>query len=426
MKNKLLIILLFTLLTQHTLHSQWFQQQIPVNKPISGIKFIDSLKGWAATSWGSSQDTSYVINTTNGGNSWNIQLRFGIGFFEAFTMIDANTGYVGGYSPLPGPGPLMFKTTNGGLNWINKGAPSGPTDLFFINRDTGWYCNNAFAADIRTTTNGGNTWQLRVSGLIDNVERVFFLNYFTGFCGSTYFNKTTNGGITWNRIYDFTTGIYSIFFINEQTGWVGLNNNRIRYTTNGGLSWIAQTISPPSGTVHELFFINYNLGWAGFLMDYIFKTYNSGNNWGYQFDSTGSKRFSFTDSLHGWSGYLGTGKISRTTNGGGIIIYNGIVNNSNEIPRHYMLYQNYPNPFNSQTTIKFSITKTSYVLLKIYDILGKEKTIWNSDKMLPTGTHELSFDAQDLSSGVYFYQLISSDDNGSIKFNETKKMILVK
>lgn len=63
---------------------------------------------------------------------------------------------------------------------------------------------------------------------------------------------------------------------------------------------------------------------------------------------------------------------------------------------------------------------------KVYDILGREKTMWRSERQLDAGTHQLQFDAKDFASGVYFYRLIVSDENGNTRFNETRKMILVK
>jgi len=86
----------------------------------------------------------------------------------------------------------------------------------------------------------------------------------------------------------------------------------------------------------------------------------------------------------------------------------------------YRLYQNYPNPFNPNTVISWQQPKTSYVKLKLYDLLGKEIcTLINQE--LPAGTHTKSFSAQDyqLSSGIYFYQLHAGD------FLQTRKMILI-
>ncbi len=164
------------------------------------------------------------------------------------------------------------------------------------------------------------------------------------------------------------------------------------------MNWITQP--PPttgSSTLHKIYFYDTQIGWLGSGFLNIYKTTNSGDNWGYQEDSSASVKFSFLDSSQGWTGFIG---IAKTTNGGGPITYLGIVSNHNNISNSYVLYQNYPNPFNSQTTIKFALRKSGYVKIKIYDVLGREKTIWESSSMLGAGTHELSFDAENYSSGV--------------------------
>lgn len=92
---------------------------------------------------------------------------------------------------------------------------------------------------------------------------------------------------------------------------------------------------------------------------------------------------------------------------------------SNEIAVKYLLSQNYPNPFNPSTNIDFSIPNTGLVTIKIFDVTGREvKTLVN--KEYAAGNYKVTFDASYLSTGVYFYTLISGG------FVETKKMILVK
>lgn len=76
----------------------------------------------------------------------------------------------------------------------------------------------------------------------------------------------------------------------------------------------------------------------------------------------------------------------------------------NKLQIDYNLFQNYPNPFNPTTTIRFSIPKTEYVNLQVFDVLGK-KIITLIDKEVPSGEHSVTFDAHNLSSGIYFYQL---------------------
>jgi hypothetical protein len=89
------------------------------------------------------------------------------------------------------------------------------------------------------------------------------------------------------------------------------------------------------------------------------------------------------------------------------------------IPTDYQLKQNYPNPFNPSTKIQFSIPQSEYVSLKIYDVLGNEVAgLINQD--LSAGSYDIQFNANNLSSGIYFYQLITGS------YSETKKMNLIK
>jgi hypothetical protein len=98
---------------------------------------------------------------------------------------------------------------------------------------------------------------------------------------------------------------------------------------------------------------------------------------------------------------------------------NDIKQNSNIIPNKFSLKQNYPNPFNPSTTIKFSISENSFVSLKIYDVNGREISEL-VNKNLSQGEYEATFDARNVSSGVYFYTLRTG------KFIETKVMSLIK
>jgi hypothetical protein len=93
--------------------------------------------------------------------------------------------------------------------------------------------------------------------------------------------------------------------------------------------------------------------------------------------------------------------------------------NSNEIPDKYFLGQNYPNPFNPSTTILYRVPKSSFVTLKIYDLLGKEViTLVNENK--GRGSYAAEFDASALSSGIYFYKM---ETDG---FVDIKKLCLMK
>jgi hypothetical protein len=99
--------------------------------------------------------------------------------------------------------------------------------------------------------------------------------------------------------------------------------------------------------------------------------------------------------------------------------FSEVVNVEITNPNNFKLLQNYPNPFNPTTTINFQIQDAGIVTLKVYDILGNEVTTLVNEKKEP-GNYTLSYDASNLSSGTYIYQLRMDG------FVETKKFILIK
>jgi hypothetical protein len=107
--------------------------------------------------------------------------------------------------------------------------------------------------------------------------------------------------------------------------------------------------------------------------------------------------------------------------------YSDVVEVRVEIPTQFKLEQNYPNPFNPSTVIKYSIPRSirrgehsvSQTTLKVYDILGKEIATL-VDENQKTGNYEVTFDASNLSTGVYFYRLTSGS------FTKSMKMLLIK
>jgi len=89
------------------------------------------------------------------------------------------------------------------------------------------------------------------------------------------------------------------------------------------------------------------------------------------------------------------------------------------VTNNFNLYQNYPNPFNPETKISYTVPKTSDIVMKVFDILGIEiETLFSEQKQ--TGTYEITWNAEDLPSGVYFYRIQAGS------FVETKKMVLMK
>ncbi len=134
------------------------------------------------------------------------------------------------------------------------------------------------------------------------------------------------------------------------------------------------------------------------------------------------------------SGYIITGYIKppNTTTFNWLVVKTdkygnttpiGINTLSNNVPEQFKLYQNYPNPFNPSTKIKFEIPVTGEshaleIIFKVYDITGRE--VYSLSETKSPGTYEITFDAANYSSGMYFYTLEAGE------YKETKKMILLK
>ncbi len=89
------------------------------------------------------------------------------------------------------------------------------------------------------------------------------------------------------------------------------------------------------------------------------------------------------------------------------------------IPTEFSIKQNYPNPFNPTTKIYFGIPEESKVVLKVYNLLGQEVTTLVNEVKAP-GYHSVNFDASNLNSGIYLYQIEAKN------YKVTKKMMLVK
>lgn len=108
---------------------------------------------------------------------------------------------------------------------------------------------------------------------------------------------------------------------------------------------------------------------------------------------------------------------------GTAVVYIGIPTSIEEMnrsvaPSKFVLYQNYPNPFNPETTISFAVKESCRVILKIYDIMGRE-ILTLADRDYSPGFYNAVFDARQLPSGTYFYRIQMKD------FHAVKKMLLL-
>ena len=183
-------------------------------------------------------------------------------------------------------------------------------------------------------------------------------------------------------------------FISVVLGGSALYNESVvtTYSRNGNIG--SYLVVQAGGTGH---YGNFRFGdYSGAVIDPL----QNGNVW--------------VNSMRNKSGGWGTG-IGYVSNNP----ISGIEKYDELIPENFVLYQNYPNPFNPSTTITFSVHKSDYVSLKVFNSIGMEvATIVNTK--LSAGNYKIDFDGRSLPSGIYFYRLSIGN------FSDTKKMILVK
>ena len=450
-------------------NGNWYQQFMPNlnGRQINDIIFTDSLTGYAITNRLTSADTSFILKTNNGGDNWSIIWGdYPNSILSKIKFINEYTGFVGG-GIIKNSLYYMLKTTNAGINWFYINAPFQSTyqaDMSVLNSDTIWTVEDeSLTGVVFYTSNGGASWQQQFSGGNQNPNKIYMYNARIGFMSnnsaSPNIYRTTNGGQNWN-INLPNENFTDMHFIDSLTGWkcwtgANIGDSCIKKTTNGGLSWVKQIL--PSGgiitapVIGRFSFLNKDTIWGvgsaafyggGQFRGIIFRTTNSGANWLFQVPDTtihiATYSFiQFADDKKGWA-YSGRTGI-HTTNGGDPVWITGIQQISAQIPKEYKLFQNYPNPFNPRTVISYQLTVSSNVKLIVYDILGKEIIKLVNQKQT-SGTYQVDFSGNNLSSGVYFYQLTVSPASGisnrsgsnlyseqlTQNYKEVRKMVLIK
>ncbi len=368
-----------------------------------------------------------ILYSSNHGTNW---VTYGTGSTEEFfaiSMLNQNTGYVSANNS------KVFKTTNGGQNWVMMTQASGSNyslySMEFVNENTGWVCVNyttVAAGNVFKTTDGGQSWtQYNIAAT--NPGSIFscsFVNENTGFVSLNSSNKpvykTINGGINWTPYTTPLTGIiYEVDAVDSNVVFAVTSSgtSRVAKSTNGGVNWTGISI-PVAADYRSIDFKDANTGYiCGNLTTVVSRTTDGGTTWSFQ-----NAHIITTGNVHVTSGDTAfvTGGITSILRAAGSTL-SGVQYNGNNIPLGFELKQNYPNPFNPSTTIEFVLPEAGNVSLKIFDINGREyySEIRNLD-LLP-GSYKMNFNGSDISSGVYFYALVVDG-----KMLSSKKMALIK
>ncbi|MFA7359860.1 MAG: T9SS type A sorting domain-containing protein [Candidatus Kapaibacterium sp.] len=444
------------------------------------LSFINEMTGYVSTTYGTDIPwmKRHIFKTTNGGANWSISFRdssilntFAQGNHNMM-FIDANNGFAlynrGTYTK-------FAKTTNGGVSWDTSAMPYNRFSTFyFVNGSTGWAAGYYYpdSVMILKTTNSGTNWFVQKKGNT-NLFSMYFINDLTGwaagFNGKIY--KTNTGGdvneapdyfpMSTGNIYVYHTyTVYPPYYsrqkitilkdsimngkkfyyfsnplpgmwnygnwyrVDNQTGLLtgyqqGYSCNNLAnerradslYTKKGDTLWKCD------GPMRSICIDTANLSVLGVPSKQ--KTFREDGL--ILVERTFSKYFGIT-SVYTWeitgsTTYLVGCRINGITYGDTLLT--GVENVSTEVPAAYSLGQNYPNPFNPSTVIKFQVTDNSDVVIKVFDVQGREVRTLVNERM-QSGTYEVDFDGSGLTSGVYFYRMRARD------YMETKKMLLIK
>jgi hypothetical protein len=377
----------------------WIYRPSPGTR-INAFSFCDEMNGIIAATTGTND--GLMLKTTNGGASW-----------ESTFLMDNRLMYIKLITPskvitLAESSPIskvVLVSTNGGTNWT--GGYSFSTDNLFIDGvdgiDGGWmivygtlYPTGSSTPFVYGTLDNGLTWIQRTLTPVTDITMTssVMLNYSEWYITGTYMIttgfilKTTNNGGLPVELASFTASQV---------------NNIVT------LDWITAT---------ELNNYGFEVERKSPSTEYISIGFVKGNG-----TTTEQQNYSFMDNLQGTSGKFSY-RLKQIDFDGSYSYSNEIdleILNvpENSIPTEYSLLQNYPNPFNPSTTISFELPEASDVSLKIFDLLGREKSeVLNEFRN--AGRHNVTFDASTLPAGVYFYELRAGD------FSGLKKMVLLK
>lgn len=301
------------------------------------------------------------------------------------------------------------KSSDGGANWSVQESPiqtNGITGVLSQKQNIRVNSTPRIAVDNTDSQHSGNiyivTSQKELAPAGNDPDIVLF--------------RSTDNGNTWsqgirvnqdpvnNGKFQFFPAIHidpqggiNIIYLDDRNTTSDSSGIFLSRSTNGGDSWTDYEISDHNFRPTAVSGIG-----AGNISDHIDITYTNGKLWPVWMDNS-------TGVYQVWTAP--------------IIL--PLVNVEDEVSsiQNFILYQNYPNPFNPSTNISWQTSTGGWTTLKVYDMLGNEVATLVNDYLL-VGDHEIIFNLNDmnlnLSSGVYFYRLISGE------FVETRRMVLLK
>jgi len=441
MQKKVFVIAVLTILFNVTALSQGWQSLGPDSLDWLNVRDM-------SIRWSSQYSYDIAVHTSKGvafhpmASPWSYSLTNGIGtsyIFGAFSpwnddsIFIATSEYYGRFDyhihlckyqyPSLSYDNEIFPVT------VGYAAYSTPdlTILFGQNSDS--ICMVSLNRYVSKSLDRGRTWQ-DISypgtcdfGLIKSngiASSIFVSEILYSDMTSSILLRSTDRGLSWDSLFCFESINYNHIYSVGDTILIcatvsdTVNPGRIYRSSNAGTTWVTTYIGGTIAGIVGSQVSSSTLFSGG--EDGVLKSVDYGLTWISYNNSLVASHI--TDiAIDPYSDTL----FVATETHGLLKVWNYLtsVDERTKTPMLFELMQNYPNPFNPTTVISYMLPKNSMVTLKVYDVLGREvKTLVNERQNL--GAHKITFNANNLPSGVFFYRLVAGS------FINTKKLIVIK
>lgn len=405
---------IFVLILSSSISSQNFWEYKGLNGTFIGYLTQSNTGIWLASEWQGFGDS--VFFSDDNGKQWQSNGEINDSLYiniSSMVVLDNEDIIASAWGENGG----IYKSTDRGLSWTSNNNGLRTNDVTKIIKSS----DSLFAGTydgVYLSVDEGESWiklNVEPDSIVDIRDitrskdgKLFVADY-------DDILRSTDNGTSWDTI---NSGIYTNNFlclIISETDYLYLGTRRggIYRSSNLGASW--DLVKP--GWIRNLASTSSGYIIAGDESDGVVLSKDNGESW--QQINTGLPNSTFINSVfidqtdfaycsvHNFGIYKSISPVVDVNDDIHSKIYS------------YILYQNFPNPFNPTTQIGYSVPEFGFVTLKIYDVLGKEVSVLVGEEK-SSGSYVVQFDASKLSSGIYFYQLITKD------YVDTKKMILIK
>jgi len=274
----------------------WTKTTMSGRVNLNSVSFADSTHGFASGNWWTSEELGkagpLLFSTSDGGATWEKSrvLPSVNGEMDHVVAIDADTACaVGATSEIEHYG-VVVRTTNGGSSWQTQLKQSGRkttvlTGVDFIDADTGWasgYGAHTGHGVVLATSDGGATWRRQPAPQSGWLLQICFVDAERGWASADKsVLRTTDGGATWTKIavvHGRDKDLEDIFFVDAEHGWAVGNSGAIWATSDGGVTWTAQKSGVKTGLL-AVCFVSAQQGWVVGEDNVVLKTADGGTTW---------------------------------------------------------------------------------------------------------------------------------------------------